>query len=263
MYFYIYDSFLKERRYERELAIVESRLTDLGLNGKVGRLTPFTNARGLIRDETRRGVETIVAVGDDETVAKVIGGLGDASITLGIIPIGGSTVISESLGVPPGFDACEVLSRRVAKRLDLGSANGHFFLSEVRVSGKDVVVETDQGFRLSGLVPETEVVICNMRSPEMEERGLSSQLGDPLDGYLDLMIFTRERGLFGRVIGEEGFTALRIKSVNITASEQFHAMVDGREFSTEALSVQVVPDRVRVITGRDRVFEEEADLDNG
>lgn len=260
MYFYIYDSFLKERRYERELAVIESRLTDLGLNGKIGRLTPFTNARGLMRDETKRGVETVVAVGDDETIAKVVGGLGDSSITLGIIPIGGSTIIAESLGIPPGVDACEVLSKRVAKRLDLGSANGHFFLSEVRVIGKDVVVQTEEGFSLSGLASETEVIICNMRSVEMEERGLSPQLGDPLDGYLDLMIFTRERGLFGRVVGEEGFTALRIKSVTITAPDQFHAMVDGREFATEALSVQVVPDRVRVITGRDRVFEEDGDI---
>jgi diacylglycerol kinase family enzyme len=258
MYFYIYDSFLKERRYERELAAIEARLTDLGLTGKIGRLTPFTNARGLIRDETRRGVETVVVVGDDETVAKVIGGLGDATITLGLISIGGSTIIAESLGIPPGVEACEVLSRRVAKRLDLGTANGHFFLSEVRVIGQGVVVETCDGFRLSGLVPETEIVICNMRSPEMDERGLSPKLGDPLDGFLDLMIFTREKKLFGRWGVEEGLTALRVKSVSITAPEQFQAMVDGRQFATDALSVEVVPDRVRVITGRDRVFEEES-----
>ena len=88
MYFYIYDSFLHDKRFERDLAAIETRLTDLGVSGKIGRLTPFVSARGLVRDEARRGAQTVVVVGNDATVAKVVEGLGEEKVTLGIIPVG-------------------------------------------------------------------------------------------------------------------------------------------------------------------------------
>jgi diacylglycerol kinase family enzyme len=256
MYFYIYDSFLKERRYERELAAIESRLTDLGLSGKIGRLTPFTNARGLVRDETRRGVGTIVVVGGDETVAEVIEGLGDAGVTLGVIPIGPS-IIAGSLGIPNGLEACEVLSRRVTKRLDLGVVSGRFFLSEVRVPGRAVTVTTDGGFKLSALTDDSEIIVCNMRNPSMES--LPPQVGDPLDGQLDLVLVTRTRGFLGRWGGREDVTTLTVKGVTMNGQEgePLHAMVDGREFVSESLKIDVAPDKVKIITGKDRAFAAE------
>src|SRR5688572_24564667 len=140
MYYYLYDSFLADRKYERVLAAVETRLTDLGISGKIGRLTPFTNAKGLIRDEVRRGVQTIVVVGNDETVAKVVSGIDEAKLTLGFIPIGTPTSIARSLGIPEGAEACDVLSKRVTQKIDLGSVNGHLFLSQVRMSSAKIVI---------------------------------------------------------------------------------------------------------------------------
>lgn len=75
MYFYLYDSFVAEKKYERTIALIESRLVDIGISGKVGRMTPFTNPRNLIRDEIRCGAKTIVIVGNDETIVKVLDGV--------------------------------------------------------------------------------------------------------------------------------------------------------------------------------------------
>lgn len=258
MYFYIYDSFLSERRYERELAAVEARLTDLGLSGKVSRLTPFNNARGLIRDETRRGAQTIVAVGNDETVGKVIDGLAEASITLGIIPIGAPTSIADVLGVPVGVEACEVLSRRVAGRVDLGSANGHLFLSEVRVAGPGISVETDGHFRLTLLDDTSEFLVSNLRNRDMASGLAPSRAGDPRDGLLDLMVFpTVSGGLFSRLRVNSGVTVIPTQRATFSAEEPFDVLADGREFSTDSLVVEIVPDRLKVISGRERVFEVE------
>jgi hypothetical protein len=259
MYLYVYDSFLVERRFERELAAVEARLVDLGLSGRISRLTAFNNARGIIRDEARRGLQTIVAVGDDETVAKVIDGLGDTAVTLGLIPVGQSLSIADALGIPAGAEACETLSRRVAQRVDLGSANGHLFLSESRLVGEGITAETDGRFRLTVLSPGAEIVVSNLRNRAMAAGLAPVRAGDPMDGLLDLMVVNRGRpGLLGRWREEVDVTVIPTVRASFSAAQPFSVTCDGREFTTDSLAVSIVPDRLKIITGKERLFEAES-----
>ena len=267
MYFYIYDSFLAEKKYERVIASVETRLTDLGISGKIGRLTPFTNARGLIRDEVRRGVQTIVVVGNDETVAKVIGGIDDAKITLGFIPVGNGTMIARSLGVPEREEACEVLSRRVTQKIDLGSVNGHLFLSQVRMPGGKVTIESEGKYRITSLEDDCEIIVSNMRLSEetvaaesakaqaVESTGYS--VGDPMDGWLDALITSHKSTSFLSRLrggGDVHRSVIPAKRLSLTSDEPIVIEADGRRFSNNVISIEIVPDRLKVITGRERVF---------
>jgi diacylglycerol kinase family enzyme len=271
MYYYIYDAFLAEKKFERLVAAMETRITDLGISGKIGRLTPFQSARGLIRDEVKRGMQTIVAVGNDETVAKVVEALGDAKVTLGIIPVGGPCEIAHALGIPEGIEACDILSKRVTQTIDLGSVNGRYFLSSLRVpAGVDVSLESTSGpgattFRVSALAPDTDIIISNLRAsgPVAQSEG-GYCVGDPMDGWLDVLFEPRAGarggsgflglgGLLGRRNqGTPGVIPLR--SATITCPEPMTAVADGKEFTGESLTIEVVPDRLRVITGRERVF---------
>ncbi|KKQ56205.1 MAG: hypothetical protein US74_C0017G0013, partial [Parcubacteria group bacterium GW2011_GWA2_38_13] len=72
MYLYLYDNSLNSNKYHKLLSHIEMRLTDLGIGGKISRLSPLKNLQDLISDEIRFGVKTIVAVGNDETVSMVI-----------------------------------------------------------------------------------------------------------------------------------------------------------------------------------------------
>lgn len=258
MYYYIYDSFLAEKRNERVLAAVETRLTDLGISGKIGRLTPFTNARGLIRDESRRGVQTVVVVGNDETVAKVVDGIGDAKITLGIIPVGSPTMIARSLGIPEGVEACDVLSKRVTQRIDLGMVNGHFFLSQVRIPGGKVTIEGEGKYRITSLVEDCEIIVSNLRSDgaALEERPQGYAAGDPMDGWLDALITPRNApfmGVFKKKI-DLASSVIPLRRMSVTSEDPIAVEADGRQSTHKTLSIEVVPDKLRVITGRERVF---------
>ena len=51
MYFYIYDEFVQNKRFEKELLQIENRLTDLGIAGKVARLALFRDVEETVRDE--------------------------------------------------------------------------------------------------------------------------------------------------------------------------------------------------------------------
>lgn len=251
MYFYVYDGFLQDKKYDRVLAAVETRLTDLGISGKIGRLTPFTTARGLIRDEVRRGVQTVVVVGNDDTVAKVIEGIEDAKITLGIIPVGAPQLVSKALGIPEGEQSCDILSRRVTQKIDLGRVNGHFFLSQVRVPSHKVWLEGEGMYRITPLVADCEIIVSNLSGFEGE-----AATGDPKDGFLDTLITTRTSGWFARIRrrDETAHSVIPLRRLSIKSDEPISVLADGRTLTNDTISIEVVPERLKVITGRERAF---------
>ena len=252
MYFYLYDAFLADKRHERAVAAIETRLTDLGISGKIGRLTPFTNARGLIRDETRRGVQTIVVVGNDETVAKVIEGIGEEKLTLGMIPIGSPTNIAKSLGIPEGEDACDVLSKRMTQKIDLGRINGRYFLSDVRIPRGKVTIEGEGKYRISSIATDCEIIVSNLRRQEADSAE-TGNAGDPKDGFLDTVITSKAAGMFGS-LRKNVCSIIPLRKICISADEPFSVVADGREFTNNNLSIEIVPDKLKIITGRERAF---------
>ena len=134
MYFYLYDAFLRDKKYERTLAKIEGRLLELNILGKSEKLTLLKSMRDVVKNAIKRGAETIVVVGDDQTVSKIMTYVADEDIILGIIPIGHNTQLASSLGIPQGIAACDILSSRIVERIDLGKANDAFFVSYLELS---------------------------------------------------------------------------------------------------------------------------------
>ena len=102
MHIYIYDSFVNQKKYDKILARIETRITDLELNGKISRLGVMKNIPDIVSNELKRGAKTIIAVGNDKTINQVINSLAGSQVPLGIIPIGReNNQISFALGIEP------------------------------------------------------------------------------------------------------------------------------------------------------------------
>jgi len=101
MYLYVYDSFLNDKKYNSLLIKIEQRITDLGIKGRVAKLSILKNMKELISDAVKEGVETVVVAGDNQTFSKVINVIASLDVTLGIIPVVNNNNIAEVLGVPP------------------------------------------------------------------------------------------------------------------------------------------------------------------
>ena len=128
-YFYVYDKFVQDKRFERDIIQIEQRLTDIGIQGKIGRLALFRNAAELVRDEVKRGADTVVVVGNDATFHQLMSVLPELDAVIGFIPVGDSCKISEVLGIPTGAAACDVLSARLTETLGVGRVNNsQYFL---------------------------------------------------------------------------------------------------------------------------------------
>ena len=56
MYVYLYDNFLRGKKYDSTIKAMETRLTDFGIAGKIIRLQNFTDSKAIIEDEIKKGV---------------------------------------------------------------------------------------------------------------------------------------------------------------------------------------------------------------
>jgi len=141
MHIYIFDQYLNQKKYERIVAKIETRLTDLGLNGKNCHVGPLKSLRSIVVEELRNTPKTIVAVGNNGTLNQVINSIGESDAVVGIIPVGGNNSIAESFGIKDEDQACNVLSARLMEKIDLGKINNQYFLSNARISNKETILE--------------------------------------------------------------------------------------------------------------------------
>ncbi len=248
MYQYIYDAFLSEEKYLRPMTIIENRLADLGLGGRVNRLNLFRDPRELILEGIKRGVDTIVAVGNDETLCRVVNAVGDFDLTLGMIPIGPKNEITRSLGVEEGLLACDCLSSRLIRKLDLGKINDVYFLAHLK-AGSEVSLKYGKEYEVRSIANNL-VEIYNL--PTREEQA------DPEDGYLEAMIRPSERNFlkkFGRGnLIKEGKSHFPIRKVILEGGEGSKILVDGLRLISTPAEVKILPRQLKIIVGKNRLF---------
>ena len=243
MYCYLYDDFIQgNKRFEKELLLIENRLTDLGISGKVSRLALFRNAEEMIRDEIDKGVTTVIVLGNDDTVRKVLNVVAESDVTFGMIPIGPKNELARLMGIPEGVAACDILSARRVETIDLGMINGRKFLTRVQVPQ----------FRAELTCEETYRIIPTAFA-ELEVRNLAD-VSNPCDGLLQAVIWAEvRRGIFRRKKIEE--SSIPLKSMSIRAERPILVYADGEEMEGTRFDISIEPKSMKIIIGKDRVFE--------
>lgn len=247
MNIYIYDDFLNKSKFNRVLNRVEIRLTDLGLNGKIIRLGSIKNVRDVIQNEIKNGAKTIVAVGNNQTVNKIIGAIIDnelygffqKNILFSIIPVGDDNSIANSLGIKKEEEACNTLLARRVKKIDIGLVNNYYFLNKAVIEGQDAVLEIDDYI----LEPQERglISIYNLKSSQDDDKNLRI---NPIDGKLDIYIKNRNKDL----------TFLSINKLKISSKKNNLLLDDVIEIKTPA-EISVIPGKLNVIVGKDRSFD--------
>lgn len=248
MYLYIYDSFLSQPKYSNFLTVVERRVTDLGIGGKIARLTILKNIKELITDAVKSGVTTIVAVGDDQTFAKIINTIAPLNVVLGLVPADGSSKIARVLGIPPKESACDVVAARIVKKLDLGKINNYYFLNAAEITNAKVQITCD-GYSLAPLTELNTVRICNVGSYG------GPMHSNPMDGRLEAIITPIQGGWLSKKELQATilpFTKIRIQSLG---EETASILTDEQMILKTPADVEIAPGQLRVIVGSNRMFE--------
>lgn len=241
MYYYIYDSHLNEKKYRHILAKIENRLTDLGINGKINRLSFLKNIHQIMNEEVKRGVKTVVVVGNDETLGQVVNLINDLDVVIGYIPIGQNPV-ARLLHIPENENACDILSARIIRKLDLGKINDYYFFTSVEISGSELTLECDDNYFVTLGSGRNRVVISNF-NVEPAGRNL------PDDSSLDISITTVEKKFFGKKIKHE--SRLTGKNIKIDYHKSVPVVLtDEKRIIKTPVRITVVPKKIKVISGK-------------
>lgn len=244
MYQYIYDFFLSEEKYGKILSLIENRIVDLGLQGRIDRLNLFKNPRESLERGVKRGIRTVVAVGNDTTLNQVINAVEGLDLTVGFIPVGPGNEIAGILGIKDGVEACDCLSNRLIQKIDLGKINGEYFLSSVKALSEEVHLKNSHNCCIRPLT-NSRVEIYNLPACNMA--------ANPRDGYLEARFRVPGGGL-GRKKESVCESFFPIKKAILESRAESPLLVDGRKTINTPAEIQIAPRKLKIIVGKNRLF---------
>lgn len=244
-YAYVVDAALNDARYQTELTRIENRLANLGLSGRWERMTILKNIQEAVSSAIKRGATTVVVIGNDQTITKVLPDVIGQKVTLAMIPLGPDQLIAEALGLPTGVAACDALSRRIIEHIDIGKANSNYFLLQLAADAATAIT-CDDAYTISSLDPDGRLEIANLRS--------DLGVGRPNDGRLELVVHpTTNHGFFNRRMGGQA-SVFPITQAKIPSNAAGHLILDGQVVVKPPLTISVLPKKLAVIVGPNRKF---------
>ncbi|MCS7240276.1 MAG: diacylglycerol kinase family lipid kinase [Candidatus Bipolaricaulota bacterium] len=107
-------------------------LRGCALDPQIFRTEGPEHAQELAKELCARGEKVVVAAGGDGTLHEVAQALVGTSTALGILPLGSGNDYARSLGIPADLrGAVETLRRGKQRQVDVGEANGQFYLNSL------------------------------------------------------------------------------------------------------------------------------------
>lgn len=268
MYHYLYDSFLNDNKYQKILHRVENRITDLGIAGKISRMSMLINPEKMVREEIKKGVKTVIAVGNDKTLDRIISVATEEKVTVGIIPIGKNNEIAKTLGIPEGSLACDVISQRRVKKIDLMKVNDRYCLSNIAMEIKKGKIICEDKYEISLLSKRGEIYVYNLVNKNDLKKSFDfkqdiDKFFNPQDGLIDIIIKPNPKkslntffGLIKRKTykGSKDISIIPIKKFKITEKETPSAICDNSTIIKAPLDIKVVPGAIDIIVSKKREF---------
>jgi hypothetical protein len=250
MHVYVYDSFLGNNKFVKELSKVETRITDLGLNGKILRLGFVKNTSNLVDNEIKRGAKSIIAVGNDNTVYELVNSLAGSNIPLGIIPIGTkNNYIANCLGIENADAACDVLSARIIETLDLGVINNNYFLSFIKMESQGVKLLIEDAYSIE-VKNSGAVYIINLLTNKALLKNLNNHI-DPQDGILKIVVHINYKKRIFPV--SEPYSTFSFKNLRIDNKKHCLNLNDNIKILLPAF-ITVEKSAIKLIVGKSRAF---------
>ncbi len=253
MYVYLYDNFLKQKRYENVLKSIETKLTDYGIAGKIIRLQNFTNAEWVIEDEIRKGAKTVVIVGNDVTFGHVLSRAAASNVIFGFLPIGPQNSIAEVLGIPTDETAADVLARRRKVRLDVGWFNNRYFISQLYIEPSNIAVEYDEKFKVSSKSKKMELVVCNLQPFHWKKKGKDNVV-HPQDGKLEAFLRPMVKTKLFRKAEFEDPSIFPFEEMIVSSKTPFPVKADGKLSKETKITIKLAKKRINMIVGGARKF---------
>lgn len=250
MYLYLYDASLKARQYERVISNLETQMTDLGIAGKIVRLSSLLSPKQIITEELRRTKEmkTVVIVGDDTAFTKIIQQVADVPVTFGWVPVGPKTELAERFGLPYGAACAPILSRRRVASIDIGMFNQFFFIHYVHVPLSTVSMSLNGQVTVTATAQRMECSVWNL-APSNKSLVPPGYTPSPSDRQFEIVLQpVAKRSLFGTTMAQPSifpFTEVRLK-----LEKTMPVDLDGQIYKENQIHIRLAPQPLKLIVGK-------------
>jgi len=242
MYYYLYDNFLSAKKYQSSINKIESRLTDLGINGKISHLSFLKNIKQILTEEIKHGIKTIIVVGNDRTVNQVINLLPDFNALLGIIPLGPHNQIAKLLNIPEAEAACDVLSARMNTRLNLGLVNNnYYFITSLELLGNNLTINCDNNYLINLDGKNNSLITINNL--------FSFTNKSSIEDTLRLTIKTPKKLFFLK--SYNNISRLQARKINLSSKKSIPILItDEKRIIKTPIEVVISPKKLKIIIGK-------------
>jgi diacylglycerol kinase family enzyme len=280
MYYYILDqNGLAIDKFEKLQTQLQGLLAEFKIAGETARVTPLRSIGDLVDTASQRGATTLVACGSDDTFNVMLAQLKGRDFTLGFIPFDEDSMLAKILGVENLFIGVKTIAGRRIEKIDLAKIGGGYFISflefgvmshRLKSAGlwqnikllssesKSFIVRIDDSYtvNLSGLGG----LVANIRLTS----GKNQAIANPTDGNLDLLMLERLKkiqvftykdaiadGLLEKV---PNTTVIKCKKIEFLEPRGFPLTMLGRQVAKFPATVEIIPNRLRMIVGKNRTF---------
>lgn len=239
MHVYIFDEYLGAKKHQKTAASIETRITDLGLQGKNRHVGTLKSLASIVSDELRSNPTTIIAVGNDATFSQILNTVKDAPTTLGYIPVGVKNVsLARFLGIENEEQACTTLSARLIEEITPGLCNRTgLFLHNATLPTKETLMEINSDYTLT-LEPGGTITFY----------AVNNRAQQSLDVHIDI----EARALFRS--GEISKSRISAQSVIVNNNDGVPLLLDGAITTKTPAEITTAPFSTRIIVGKKRQF---------
>jgi|SRR5579872_114121 len=280
MYYYILDPHnIPQKDFERNLTELQTLLTELKINGEIAKVTPLRIIPELVETAASRGANTLVACGTDETFHQVLASVKDRDFTLAFIPFVPGTQLGKIFGMDDLATSVRTLASRRMEKIDVARIGDLLFLSYLEIGIGTHTHKQTGVFSLMELFKSPSINLklriddsYNISSKVLgglviDTRATNSgrsQVGNPQDSYLDLLLIeklnkfsvlrNKKEILSGCYEKIPGSTAIRCKKIEFLEPLNLKICMNGREVIKIPAIAEILPGKLKMIVGKNRTF---------
>jgi len=195
-------------------------------------------------------------VGNDNTFLKLSDIISNHDITFGYIPLEQSS-IAKILGINNALDACNILSKRLIKKINIGKANEHYFIASLSMPELEKAqIECDDKYRIN-FSAHGELHVYNLGNFLEENDEKKWRLFSGTSNHLHLYLTPKSRSssllkIFPRSNKEKN-SIFRAKKIKITCSEvSLPVILDKTTTVKTPVNITYKAKRISLIVGKDR-----------
>ncbi len=280
MYYYIFDQGnLPAEKFEQMQTEATGLMAEFKVAGEAGRVTPLRSIADLIDTASQRGAKTLIACGSDDTFNQMLVALKGRDFVLGFVPFDSNSYLAKILGLESIFIGIKTIAARRLEKIDLAKIAENYFLSylefgvmsyELKGAGffsslkllsgepKNIQIRIDDSYTVN--LQALGGLLVNTRSSSSKNHSIAN----PTDCLLDLLILeplSKTQIFRYRKSIAEGFleavpktTIIKCKKAEFLEPRGMNLTILGRIVAKLPTTVEIIPQRLRMIVGKNRTF---------